>query len=661
MNYKYTSALRINSANLGDLEEKLKKYKDSFDEVLFFSQFTHSVKGLDFHRCEAEKIRPFLQKVKSMGIKTGINVMTTIGFFPEANDASMEQAKAYYNLDGSKNSGRLCPCDKTNIEYIRELYHIYAQLSPEIIYSDDDISSLGCACDSCIERFASLNPEIFKDKNADRKTLNDLINSSDTNIRQNVREAWIKYNSLRIGEIYENIEKAVHEINPNIVLGAMSHMSGSDGLDSDRWAKKLSTPAAPEIHWRPGGGVYTDYSLPEMYDKANRISAQIRYLPDYAAKVESEMENFPYQSLRKSPSFTAFEAFIYQASGCTGTAFNVLCKEEEIGIEHERFFKMAEEAREYGTLLTEVFGRKPLCGAGFWWDKSSASFAADAKWDMWKSVPSAVDIHQIGIPYACEPKYMPVFFFDANTALQIPESELEKCLSKGIMLSADALDILNKRGFGEYTGFKTTGVFTSDTLEQELEHPLNMPGMHRRNPRQAFGWSIKEAYTIEKTNEHAEYMAQHRDLYENIRGMSAGIFENKLGGRICVEGISPFSWCYSLPRSIHVKNVIRWLSKDSIPAYVDSFHRAAVWSRGNAAFVANMSMENAENVRLCLKTTAHAASAVITCGSKIIRKEKIKAAKSAGGYYEFVIPEVPIIGTALIIPDNGAYCDGKEI
>ena len=62
MNYKYTSAPRINSANLGDLEENLKRYKDSFDEVLFFSQFTHSVKGLYFHRREAKKSVRFCKK-----------------------------------------------------------------------------------------------------------------------------------------------------------------------------------------------------------------------------------------------------------------------------------------------------------------------------------------------------------------------------------------------------------------------------------------------------------------------------------------------------------------------------------------------------------------------------------------------------------------------
>ncbi|MDD6995480.1 MAG: hypothetical protein SPH68_05890 [Candidatus Borkfalkiaceae bacterium] len=478
-------------------------------------------------------------------------------------------------------------------------------------------------------------------------------------MRRHTREAWIKYNALRIGELYEIIEKTVHEVNPDIELGAMTHMSGSDGLNTDEWNEKLCSKTLREIRWRPGGGVYTDYSLPEVYDKANRISAQIRYLPE-SAVIQSEIENFPYQSLKKSPSFTAFEAFIYQAAGCSGTAFNVLAKEEEAGEEHERFFKMAEEAREYGTLLTETFGQQPLCGAGFWWDKNTASFSTEKSWNCWKPVPSAVDIHQIGIPYACASEHMSVFFFDGDTAFRIPEAELMKCLSKGVLLSADALDILNKRGFGEYTGFMLTGTFTKDTFEVETEHRLNMPGEHRRNIRQAFDWSVKKTYTIEATSERAEYLARNFDLYQTERGMCSGIFTNRLGGRVCVEGMTPFDWCYSLPRSRHVKNVIRWLSKNTIPAFIDSFHRAAVWVRGNAAFIANMAMENAEDVRLCLKTKASAVSAVISCGSKIIRREKIGAKELFDGYSVFEIANIPIMGTALIMQDNGCFCDDKD-
>lgn len=641
----YSSALRVNSAQIPDLMEKLEKYDRSFDKVFFFSQFTHSVHGLTYHQQEAEKIRPALEQVKKLGIRAGINVLTTIGFFPEALDPEMAAAAPYRQPDGQFIPGRICPQEKHNLEYIREQYRIYARLSPDIIYIDDDTSSLSCACEHCLSRFS----KIIQKSIPDCKALNQLLDHSSTQVRQQMRKEWIQFNALRIFELFSEIRTAVDEIDPGIELGAMSHMNGNDGLDTDHWANALRGKNKIPASWRPGGGAYTDFSLPEILNKANRISAQIRYLPKDFLCIESEIENFPYQSLRKSPSFTAFEAFLYQAAGCTGTAFNVLSKDDQIGAEHEIFFQMAQDASIYGRKLTSAFGRAPLSGVGFWWDKATATFPLDNGLDWcWKGVPSADDLHLIGLPYACAPANMQVFFLNRDTATQVPNDTLLELFSKGILMDAEALDILNQRGFGEYTGFQTTGTYAYDSLEQELPHALNLPGRHRRNLRQAFGWSVKDTYTIEKTNQHAEYIAEQLDLSGNFRGMSAGIFENSLGGRVAVDGISPFSWCYSLPKSVHAKRLLRWLSKDTLAAYVDSFHRASVWVRGNAVMAANMSTEDATDIHLLLKTNADRLFVTVTKGSKITKTNVLQTQMEANGYRAIIIPEIPICGTALI-------------
>ncbi|MBE7033768.1 MAG: hypothetical protein E7406_06025 [Ruminococcaceae bacterium] len=648
MKYNYTSTLRINMNNISDLWSKLDKYPESFDEVLIFNQFIHSPKSLDYHREEAERIAPELQKLKERGIRAGINIHNTVGFFAEGLDKDLPPYKKSVSIDGYVNEGRICTEDPEGMEYVREQYRIYAAINPDMIYVDDDTSSLSCACDKCIERFAGLHPEFFKTLPATLENLQKLVESDDIPHRHKVRKAWIKYNALRMGELFENIEKAVHEVNPDIMLGIMSFMSGVDGIDTDNWAKKLLGENSTEIQWRPGRGVYTDYSMHELIEKAHRISAQIRYLPDFATRVESEIENFPYQSLRKSTSFTAFEAFIYQASGCTGTTYNVLCKEEEIGEEHEVFVKMAEDSKHYGKLLAEAFQRKALCGVGFWWDKESASYPTDDKWKFYKSVPTESEIFNIGIPYSCNSDNMSVYFMDKAVATHIPDKELLKCLSKGVLMDAEALKVINERGYGEYTGFKTLELYMKDTLEQELDHPLNMPNRHKRNIRQAFAWATKEAYTIEKTNDKAEYMSEHQDLYENVRGMASGVFENSLGGRICVEGITPFDFCYSLPRSIHVKNVIRWLSKDTLPAYIGSFHRGNIWHREDCVFIANTAMEDFENLELKFKTDADKVKVTVSKGAKIVSTYEIAATGAKNGYKTFVIPEIPMLGTALI-------------
>lgn len=641
----YTSLLRINTNQLPDLFEKLDKYPDSFDEILFFSQFTHSVKGLSYHRKTAEMLRPALEKVRARGLRASINVLTTIGFFKEAPDPEMVTHAPYIQLDGSLNIGRLCPLDEKNQDYIQEQYRIYARLNPDVIYVDDDVSSLACACDRCLSRFSLQIGEKI-----DRRTIASFLDDPHPARRTWLRQSWIRYNAQRIFELYRFIEKTVHEVNPAIRLGAMSHMSGSDGLDTDRWAKALAGPATLPVSWRPGGGVYTDFSIPELTDKVCRVADQIRYLPPSSGPIVSEIENFPYQSLRKSPAFTAFEAFLYQAVGCTGTAFNVMSKEEWIGEEHEPFFALAQSAAEYGRKLTAAMGREPLRGAGFWWDKGSAASPTDTAL-TWvnRPVPHAHDLHQIGIPYACDPSHMAVFFLNRSLATIIPESELLRILRKGVLLDAEALEALNSRGFGAYTGFRTTGMYTADTMEQELSHPLVLPGNHRRNLRQAFEWGQKNAYTIERTDDSAVYLAEQYDLNGSRRGMSAGIFENRLGGRVAVDGVAPFDWCYSLPKSVRAKRLLRWLSSDTLPVYVGSFHRAAVWARGGAFLTANLSTEEAERLELMIQTQTEHFSVTVTTGSRIVGRECLHTVPERDGYRRLTIPSLPVCGTALIV------------
>ena len=57
------------------------------------------------------------------------------------------------------------------------------------------------------------------------------------------------------------------------------------------------------------------------------MGRQNAYLPDYVTVIQSEIENFPYQLLKKTPKSTALEAAMSMTVGCTGAAFNILPSE----------------------------------------------------------------------------------------------------------------------------------------------------------------------------------------------------------------------------------------------------------------------------------------------------------------------------------------------
>lgn len=586
---------------------------------------------------------PLLEKTRRYGIKAGINVLCTLGFMSENVDPKLKEYKKYIGQDGNTIEGRLCASDERNRKYIEELYVIYAEASPDVIYIDDDISVADCFCPECMKRFSD-----FCHVEINREGLNQKFSDENPMIRKQFRELWMKFTSQNKSEIFERIEKAVHKVNSNIQIGAMTYMAGVDGFDTDTWAKKLYGKSGPEICYRPGGGVWNEFNPNEILEKAVKIAAQLRYLPDCVEKIPAEIENFPYQSLRKSPSFTAFEALLYLAAGCTGTAFQVCCAEGNIKDEYEPFFVMAKEFSEAGMLISNTFQREKLSGIGFWWNKKTGTDIASKEWDLNKNIPFATEIYQVGLPPAVDTDNMSVYLMNKSVAMQIPDKELIKCLSKGILMDVEALDILNCRGFGEFTGFKKDNTYTENTMEYELDHRINMKGNFKRNPRQSF-WS-DTVYTIEKTSEKSEYLSEIQDLNENFLGYGNGIFENSLGGRVAVEGMSPFSWYYGFPRTVKLKNLCRWLSRDTIYAYIKSFHRMSVWVRNRNVFISNGAMEDAVNAELMMHTNAKKAEIVVFKAGKIITKCMVNTEKCGEGYKLIKLPEIPIIGSALIKP-----------
>jgi hypothetical protein len=228
-----------------------------------------------------------------------------------------------------------------------------------------------------------------------------------------------------------------------------------------------------------------------------------------------------------------------------------------------------------------------------------------------------------------------------NDIYALNREEIEHLLSKGLYIDVETLEKLNEMGYGELTGFRIAGADKVDRVEKFSDHPLNgrFAGRERDN-RQSFYRAT--AYTLEKTDAKAQVLSGLIDYTgQQISECTMGIFENRLGGRICVAGYYPWTFLENLSKSSQMKSVFRWLSRDTLPGYINSFHRINLWIRKpqNGKIVlafTNASFDPAENIELMLRTKNTSISIYDMRCSQMV----VQSSGSDGPYRKFIIPMV---------------------
>ena len=416
-----------------------------------------------------------------------------------------------------------------------------------------------------------------------------------------------------------------------------------EGYDFDNWAEILSGQNHVPVMWRPGGGYYNDINTSGLIGKSNDIGRQVSVLPSDVVSIQSEIENFPYQRLKKAANIVALEACSHIAAGCTGAAFNVLSQYNEPLTEYEPLLAKLHESRPFFDLMAKNLGRSPITGIQTFWNKDSY---ATGKLDNgnWTSSGNPVVNHEftdIGLPICYSNNNAVVTILGKDNIYALSKDEIGNLLSGGVYMDAETLQQLNDLGFGELTGFEIVGSSEIDRIEKFTNNPLNgeFAGRERDN-RQSF-WKCT-AYELKTTNNNAQVLAGLIDYTgQQVAPCTMGVFENKLGGRVCVAGYYPWTFMENLSKSTQMKTVFRWLSKDSLPAYIASFHKINLWVRepneGKIALAfSNTSFDAAKDVCLMLKTEKKTIKLYdMDCG-----ETTIMSSGTDGPYQKFLIPEV---------------------
>jgi hypothetical protein len=643
-------------SRFNELLDLFERNKGVTDEITFFTSATHAPLPLDVFRERTAILRDRMERTRKLGYRTGINILTTIGHHNENLGNSLKGDYTFMtNIDGQVCHGSFCPNDEKMREYIRSIYEMTANAKPDYIWIDDDVRfghmpiGYSCFCDNCLR--------IFRDEygvSYSRESLKKAMNEGAVEEKLKIREEWLQHNRNTISRLFSLIERTVHSVSPELPLGFMTGDRFFEGYDFDNWARILAGPDSVSVMWRPGGGYYNDISTNDLSGKSHDIGRQVSLLPANVKSIESEIECFPYQRLKKAANIVVLEACSHIASGCTGAAFNVLSMYDEPLDEYEPLVARLKEARPFFDLLARSLGRSPVKGVNTYWNRNSfiTGNIEEGNWLASGNPLAAHEIYNIGLPACYSEKYANVTILGKDNVYALSKEEIRNNLSGGVYMDAEALRQLNDMGFGDLTGFEVVKSEFSDRIEKLTDHHLNGKFASReRDNRQSF-WN-SPAYTLRKSDESAQPLSTLVDYTgKEVSLCTSGVFENKAGGRVCVAGYYPWTFMENLSKSSQMKSIFRWLSKDSLPGYIDSFHRINLWIReprnGKTALaLINSSFDPARDVILMLIT----ASRTIKVYDMECRETIIKSSGTDGPYKKFSIPYIDQWQMRLVITE----------
>jgi hypothetical protein len=585
--FRISASQWLTDARFQALLKFFRKSPGVADELAFFTSNTHPPLPLAEMRRRAERLATLMPQVRREGMAAGVNILATMGHHEENLAGSLDEPwQRVVDPAGRESRGSYCPAGAEWLEYVVQVYTAYAAAAPDFIWIDDDVRLAGhspigytCFCDACVRRFATAVGRDFT-----RETLVSAFGSGPLEERLALRRRWLEHNRAMINDLFRVIEQTVHKVKPDLSLGFMTGDRFYEGYDFANWAKTLAGPRHVPVRWRPGGGFYSDETLPGLVGKAHDIGRQVSQLPADVRVIQSEIENFPYDLLRKSAATTVVEAAAHIAAGATGAAFNVLSQRPDPLDEYEVMLRRVAGGKNFFRTLRATLGRAPVVGIWPAWNRDI--FSANSVEGAWPEGPgdavgafrSGYVLSEIGVPVCYGPAGALATALSGAAVHAFSRDELRRMFAGGVLLDVAAWRALDRLGLAAWTGVRPGQQHSRDAIEVLAEHPLNgrFAGWSR-DCRQSF-WR-EEAWSLEPTAANVATLARLTDYLDRDLGVAMTAFENDLGGRVVVMGYFPWSQMHHLAKSTQMKAVAQWLSRDRLPMIVESFARVHLWVR----------------------------------------------------------------------------------
>jgi hypothetical protein len=596
----------------------LSEHRSVVDEVCLFETITHHLYiPLDDYARRMDLAAKRLDAFRQAGISSvGINVLCTIGHINEAwSYMPPLPFQPIVGHDGSVSTGCACPNTPEMREYVQAKYELVAKAGPDFIWVDDDIRmhhhgvASGCFCPTCLAQFAKRAGEPF--------TREALVESFDDPAAGRIRELWIEQNIATIESLLADVKEAVYRVDPRIELGLMTagaEWSTYSGQAFDRWFTALGATKA-----RPGGGFYEDATPIAMVGKALSCGRQRTILPEGLPDVQYELENFPYQLLKKSATAVVDECSLALGYGLNGVAFNMLGMPPNFDNSLPWMAALPAVRPLWEAWVAHTAGLPP---AGLWpaWSPhlmARRTVQAGESWLGWAprhnvNLPNVLG--EIGLPLSADSPGCGTVL-SGRVADAFSDEELLTILSGGVLMDSIALDVLTERGLGHLTGVRLAQRLDNGLRERFTDDPLNGPAADEVRDARIEFWGDAKGMgdVLEPLAADVRVLTTIEDYFSQPRGPGMTAFANELGGRIVVMGYAPWLFLHSIGKRLQLQNVADWISRDTLPVRIEEpvrlvpVARLSADRKQGAVMLLNAGMDPIAEATIQLCTTARTA------------------------------------------------------
>ncbi len=446
---------------LAELLDKAICYK--VDEVIIkvdTEELSHGHPSVEWLKAYQPKLLQAKEELAKRNIVYSLNPWITFGHADRGrNDyGHITGFQGVIGHDGSECKHCACPLSVGWQQHFAQLWTIYAETHPHIIWVEDDIRTFnhaparyGCFCDLHLKKFSTIAGQ----KVSREEVVAAMLQPGKPHPW---RQLYLEMQRNIMVETAGFIAKTVHAVSPETCMGLMSSGPRQHCLEGRDWQRFCAALAdGNTLYSRPPMCNYNEDSLRGFYYSHDSIKLTRHVMPANTIE-QSEVENVPFTRFSKSVNFTFLEmaiSFAYGANGVTMNLYDHLGTPMEV---ESSFGKMLGNKKEYLNSLAQASqATGTFKGVQLLYHPRSSNT---------KELPASADYAELGgdgyemmlalenAGIATTYEHSTVIAASGQTLRNLSDTQLAAMLKQGLLLDATAAMVLVERGFGADIGLK---------------------------------------------------------------------------------------------------------------------------------------------------------------------------------------------------------------